>query len=56
MTSLNISNRFGRRLYGSYVRDMQTIDNIHLGEVHGEEDSGRTRAGLGAESRAAGST
>ena len=35
---------------------MQTIDNIHLGDVHGEEDSGRTRAGLGAESRAAGST
>ena len=35
---------------------MQTIDNIYLGEVHGEEDSGRTRAGLGAESRAAGST
>ena len=35
---------------------MQTVDNIYLGEVQGEEDSGRTRAGLGAESRAAGST
>ena len=35
---------------------MQTNDDIYLGEVQGEEDSGRTRAGLGAESRAAGST
>jgi len=45
---LGVALRVAEMLVAMFVSD--------LGEVHGEEDSGRTRAGLGAESRAAGST